>query len=364
MRNKLLLLLLILLSFPAFSQSDRVKSLTQEAITLMDKGELDASVSLLQEALKIDSKNATVIYELGLAYYHKQDYKKALEVTAPLLKDKKASDQVYQIRGNCYDMLGDRSKAIKTYEDGLKKFPNSGALYLESGIVMLKSGDKNKALGYFEQGIAAAPKHPSNYYWAAKLFLESNEEVWGMLYGEIFRNLEPNSKRSAELSKLLFDTYKREIKYTSDSTISVSFSKNNVIGYNDKKSSFNLPFGTIAYEPTLAIAVAGTKQIDLATLHQIRTNFTETFYKNDISTRFDNLVFKWHQTLIEQGKFEAYNYWLLGEGAEDEYTDWLQQNEAKLNSFVDWYNNNDFPVSSGELFYRNHFDNVSLTAGE
>ncbi len=366
MKYKLLLLLLLLLSsLPAFPQSEHVKKLLNDAFALMDNKDYDASISKLEEALTLDPKNPTIHYEIGLAYYLKGDYNKALQTTQKVLKYKNVFDQIYQLRGNSYDMLGNRDVAIKTYEEGLKKFPNSGALYLESGIVMLKAGQKDKALTYFERGIAAAPQHSSNYYWASKLFLESDEEVWGMLYGEVFRLLEPNSERSTEISKLLYDTYKREINYTSDTTISVSFSKNNIIGYSQKRHSFSLPFGAVVYEPILAASVAGTKQIDLTSLHQIRSSFIQNFYnKDDLSQRFDNTIFKWHQKLLNQAQFEAYNYWLLSAGNPDEFDEWMGQNKQKFDAFIDWYNQTDSPISKTAYFHRSQFDNITLTAGE
>ncbi len=80
-------------------------------------------------------------------------------------------------------------------------------------MIQLGKKDYNKALTYFEKGIEVAPNYSSNYYWCARLYCNSTEEVWGMIYGEIFMNLERNSKRTAEISKLLFDTYKKEIKW-------------------------------------------------------------------------------------------------------------------------------------------------------
>ena len=364
MRHRLILLLILLFACPAFAQNDRVQELIREGITLMDNGELDASIAKLQEARKLDPKNALVLYEIGLAHYLKEEYQKTLEITASLVKGKNATDQAFQLRGSSYDMLGDPAKAIKTYEEGLKEFPNSGPLYLESGVVMLKTNALNKALTYFEKGIEAAPRHPSNYYWAAKLFLDSDEEVWGMLYGEIFRNLEPSSARSTEISQLLYNTYKSEIKFVSDTAASVSFSKNNVMGFNSKSGSFNLPFGTMSYETTMAISVAGTQQIDLPSLHQIRTNFVENFYGNDINKRFDNLLFQWHRTLQEAGHFEAYNYWLLSAGDEETFNTWVEQHEQQFQAFADWYTQDRFPVSPQSYFHRNQLSNVTLAPGK
>ena len=93
-----------------------------------------------------------------------------------------------------------------------------------------------------------------NYYRAARIYCVTNEELWGMLYGEIFMNLERGSNRTAEISKLLYDTYKREIKFTSDTSYSVSFASSIIVEINDK-ASLSLPYGAMVYEPTLLFSI-------------------------------------------------------------------------------------------------------------
>ena len=52
------------------------------------------------------------------------------------------------------------------------------------------------ALNYYEKGIEIDPKFPSNYYRAALLYDYSDHEIWGLIYGELFMDLEPNTKRT------------------------------------------------------------------------------------------------------------------------------------------------------------------------
>ena len=77
---------------------------------------------------------------------------------------------------------------------------------------------------YFEKGIEVNPMFASNYFRAAKIYCNSSEEVWGMIYGEIFINLERTNDRTFKISKLLFDTYKSEITFTSE-TATLVFQK-------------------------------------------------------------------------------------------------------------------------------------------
>lgn len=173
-------------------------------------------------------------------------------------------------------------KAIATYEKGLKKFPNSGELYVEMGHMKYVRKDYLSALAFYEKGIEVAPQYPTNYYWASKIFLNSDEEVWGMIYGEIFMNIQNFNDRTSEISKLLYDTYKSQITYTSDTSASISFSKNSSIYVNELNNSpkIKIPFSIGIYEPLLSLAAIAEKWIDsLNSLDQIRSRFIEGYFE-------------------------------------------------------------------------------------
>lgn len=273
------------------------------------------------------------------------------------MKHPDVSDRVYQLLGNSYDNLGKSDKAIETYQEGLNLFPNSGPLYLEMGVVYLRKEEYNKALVHHEKGIKMDPQFPSNYYWATRLYCGSTEEVWGMIYGEIFMNLERNSRRTAEISKILFDTYKSEIKFISDSTFSVSFSKNSTINIDDLQgeNGLKLPFGIGVYEPTLMLSTFLEKRIDLKSLNSIRSRFVENYYKNGHDKSYPNLLFTYQKKLVDNGHFEAYNHWLLMKGDENEFNNWKINNNEKWDGFIKWFNENQLEIDRTNSFYSGQF---------
>jgi tetratricopeptide (TPR) repeat protein len=191
-------LTLLLIAGQLFGQNNKEKALAkgEEAIRLMDNGQIAESIKLLEESIRLDPDNMDYPYEIGYANYIAKDYQKVIEILTPLTERKDANDRVYQLLGNSYDYLGQRDKSIETYEAGLKKLPGSGKLHLELGGMYFRIKEYDKAVNYFEKGIEVEPGFSSNYYGLAKVFLNSDEEVWGMIYGEIFMNLERNSSRT------------------------------------------------------------------------------------------------------------------------------------------------------------------------
>ena len=352
--------LLLLAATPVcYGQTDKetAQAKTRQAIKLEDEeGKYDEAIKLLQEACQLDPDNITYPYELAYSYTAKKDYKTASDILEKLLSHKDVYGRIYQLLGNAYDYQGMSDKAIATYEKGLKKFPGAGELYLELGNMGFAKKEYGKAIVYYENGIRADPKFPSNYYWAAKLYCSSTEEVWGMIYGEIFMNLERNSKRTVEISKMLFDVYKNQIKFTSDTSMTVSFSKNTTISVEDLKDpkKFKLPFGMI-YEKNLMLTITGEKQIDLNSVDRIRTRFIESYYKGDDPVKYPNVLFDYQQAMLKAGHFEAYNHWLLMKGDEDGFEAWQAPNKDKWTAFVKWFTDNKLQIDETHRFYRQQY---------
>lgn len=337
----------------ANSQTNKELALSKgkEAIKLMDEGKLDESIKLLKEAKKLDSEKFDYPYELAYAHYLKKDFHEAINILETITDHKNVQTQLYQLLGNSYDIIGKSEKALEVYNAGLKKFPNAGSLYLEQGNVYLEKNQPENALPFYEKGIEADPKYPSNYYRATQIYCNSTEELWGMMYGEIFINLERNSKRTSEISQLLFETYKNEIKFTSETTAEVSFSQNVIMAVDDNPKEIKLPFSLI-YEPTLLLAVTSEKAIDLNSLDRIRTNFLQNYKQFGHHKTHPNVLFDYQYKLLENGNLEAYNYWLLSQGDFDNFDKWRNANKDKWDKFVDWYTKNPIKIDNNNKFVR------------
>lgn len=352
----LLICILVFVSQNTFSQTNKEKALekAKEGIKLIDEGKLDESIILLEEAEKLDPEKFNYPYEKAYAYYLKQDYNKAIKILETVMEHKSVMPELFQLMGNSYDILEKPEKAFEIYDAGLKKFPNAGMLYLEKGNVYWNNKDYEKALPYYEKGIEVNPMFPSNYFRAAKIYCNSSEEVWGMIYGEIFINLERNSDRTYEISKLLFDTYKSEIKFTSETTSEVRFSKNMTINVNDigKDKKFKLPFSMI-YEPTLLLAITGEKSIDLNSLNNIRQSFLKNYKTFGYDNTNPNVLFDYQNKIEESGNFEAYNYWLLSNGDKENFDKWMLNNKEKWDKFVNWFTENKIKIDDSNKFTRN-----------
>ncbi|MEP7220948.1 MAG: tetratricopeptide repeat protein, partial [Bacteroidota bacterium] len=196
----------------------RSLALVRHAYVAMDTGNVNDGMGMLEEAHRIDPESPDYLYEEASLQYNLKDYEKARGTMRELFQRRPEGPwQWYIMLGDSYDMLGDTKTATSIYEDGLKRFPKSGSLYQERGRMALADNEYDSAIEFWENGIRADPKFPGNYYWAALLYCGSSEKIWGLIYGEIFMNLEQNSGRTGQMSALLYKTYQELYYFVSDS---------------------------------------------------------------------------------------------------------------------------------------------------
>jgi len=357
-RYAVLFLFLITAKFSQ-AQTNREKALNnaKQALVLENTGKIDEAIKFLEEAVVLDPVSTDISYELAIAYYTKGDYNKSKDILEKLLGRKDVFSSVYQLLGNSYDKLANVEKAVAIYLDGIAKFPAAGELYLEMGTMYLSRKEYNPAIAYYEKGIKSDPGFASNYYWATKVYCVSDEAVWGMIYGEIFLNLERNTKRTEEISKLLFDTYKKKIRFPKDSAFQVNFSKpGTYVVFDTARNKKKTPFAKAVYEPTLMLALLNEKTVDVNSLTRIRKYFVDSYFKNGTYQNFPNVLFDFQYRVVKAGHWDAYSRWVLFKGDEAECNKWVAANKQKWDNFSKWFLKSKLVLDSNYKFYSTQYD--------
>jgi len=348
----------LLVAANTFGQSalQKAKDLGKQAVALEDQGMFEHALDLLSQAETLDPASAVYPYEMAYSYYSTKQYQRAIDILVKLTVHKDVFARVYQLLGNAYDDNGQNDKAIETYNAGLKIFPKSGELYLESAVIQIGKKEYDKALNLCEAGIKADPAFPSNYYWATRIYCNSTEKVWGMVYGELFINIERNTKRTAEISKLLYDTYKSSINIDTPGKTSVDFSKQLTVEVDPKAdvSKFKVPFN-LAYGLPVLMAIGNEKVINLESLDHIRTQFLASYHQSGYDKKYPNVLYDYQDEVAKAGHLEAYNYWLLMKGDEPAFDAWRQNNKDKWDKFIIWFNANPIKLSEANCFYRGQY---------
>lgn len=372
---KRFLILLVVVLVPVFAQSQDLSKeddlKVRQAIQLMHNGNLDKSVELLTEVHKANPKNFEVAYELGLAYYNKQEYDSAIDLFKKLQKNRDANSLLYQAWGNAYDMKGQRNKARETYDKGLKLFPNSGPLYLEKGNLENMEGNYFEALLLYENGIKVDPDFTSNYFRAAEILGQSSEPIFAILYATVYRLLDPNSDRSAIMGALIADIYREHITFEKDTTTKVHVSltkKNNIqlsladLGSPEallaKMTCFELDYEMCVLDSDALTKASEKGELTFEDLIEIRGEALEECLKKleqrKVLVKDQPLVavLKYEKMIKDAGFWRVYNAWLMGSNEFYGGYEILGAEQEQFEKFAEWESKNLFVPSRDGLTLR------------
>lgn len=335
MKQLLLAASLLFFTTLTFAQDGDTKTSQETAKNYVKQGDYSNAILVLNRALQKEAENLELQKDLAFAYYLNHDYVRALEIAKPFTDRPDADVQCYQILGLVYKAIEERKDCEKMYKAALKKYPRSGVLYNEYGEMLWSKNDYKDALKLWEKGIEMDPNHSGNYYNAAKYYYFSQDKVWGLIYGEIFVNLESYSKRTAEIKNILLDGYKK------------IFTDANLTKGQDMKNEFVKAFLDIIKSQSSFMAGNG---VTPETLTAVRTKFIIDWFEKYAQAKPFRL-FEYHQQLLKSGMFDAYNQWVFGTAANlPAYETWTKTHTEEYNKFDYFQHNRVFKLPAGQYY--------------
>lgn len=339
MKRLLCIAFLFIVSFGYAQTSEQdAGKLHETAQTFLRQGDYENAVLVLTKAQQLLPNNLQINKDLLFAYYVKRDFAKAMEIGKPIVARPDADVQSFQMLGLVFKSIAEDKEAEKLYKTGLLKFPNEGILYSEYGD-LIASKEPERAQKLWEKGIEVDPNHSSNYYFLSKQYSQKGDLVWCIIYAEMFLNMESFTARSTEMKNLLLDQYKKFY----------------IVGYKapapDPKKKKSILFSTAVAEtlnkqqPQVAFGVTPE------TLTVIRTRFILDWY-NKYDDKFPFRLFEHQRQLLQEGMFEAYNFWLFGPAANlKTYQTWQQFHQEELNTFLTFIRSKVFKVPDGQQYH-------------
>jgi Tfp pilus assembly protein PilF len=325
----------ILLSISSVAQSEDAKTLHENAKTFMRQGDFNNAIIILTRALQMDKNNLEMQKDLVMSYYYKSDYEKALDGVKVLMDREDADVVSYQIAGNVYKALEEVKECDKVYKRGLKKFPNSGPLYSEYGELLWAKKDFS-AIEQWEKGIQVDPAYSGNYYNAARFYFYTKDKVWGLIYGEIFVNMESLNDRGAAMKQLLLEGYKEKL-----------FADANLMSGQEKnKNEFSKAFLDCMNKQSSLVDHGITTE----TLTMIRSRFILEWF-DKYASRFPYKLFDYQRQLLQEGMFGAYNQWLFGTVENlASYDSWTKTHDEEYKNFTAFQKTRIFKMPSGQYY--------------
>ena len=330
--KKLLLAIVVHLSF-SFVYSQSITELQETAKSFMRQGDYANAILVLNRAVQMEPQNIAVLKDLSLNLYYQGDYDKALETLKPVLDMPQADDQSFQIAGSIYRQSGRIDDAEKMYKKGLKKFPKSGILYNDLGEAQWRLQSKD-AIKNWEKGIETEPSYSRNYFNAARYYYYTGNTVWGLLYAEIFLNMDPFGANAQEMKQLLLDGYKQLFKHA------------NIEQGNTDKNPFIIQYLQCMNKQSALVSTG----VNTASLAMVRARFVLDWFAQN--KNYPYRLFEYQQQLLREGLFDAYNQWLFGTIQNlPAYQNWTNTHPEESKAFYHFQKSRVFKIPPGQYYH-------------
>lgn len=335
----ILLFIVSLCSFQLIAQDiNEGRKQYRQGLAALDSSDLVSAMKFFKAAQQADTANITYKYQIATVHFLKKDFKQSLRILQPLFSHRDVSPNMIRLAANNYDNLGQQDKAIEFYQKGIELSPNDGKFYHDLGNIYMMRKQKDLAAEYFEKGIEMDSKFTANYYWASKSLLSAGNYWWGLLYGEIFLNLERNSARTYEISKLLHDNYTQISKVGQDSLLRLQ------VNAQKWETKFEQNCQDIWTK-----TATKPQPTSIATLCELRRVFLRNYLQVFPNKAQQYPLMSFWKEIEDDDYWEIYNYWLFNQGNEPEFEGFMEKNGVAFGRFVTWFVQHPLDISAKKI---------------
>lgn len=334
MRKIFTLILCLLIVSRLFGQVDKIKELISQGIEFHDQGKYDEAISKYKAALELDKKSALANYELSYTYFVTSQYDDAIKYSTIAIKQNSDHQhESYVVLGSCLDLTGKPLKAIKTYEEGLSKFPNSNLLNYNLALTCYNQKDYDKAEVAAINAIQAKPTHGSSHIILAATMQEKGQRVKSILPLYYFLMIEPDSKRSLTNYNSLRNQLGQGVEKKDDKNINVN------IPFSSSSSS---EFGAAEMMISLLAASKHTEENKDKNDMELFVETNRGIFSVLGELKKDNTGFWWDfyvtrfYDLIQSNNNEAYSYFISQSTNNEFVNNWINEHSEEMQKLVEW----------------------------
>jgi Tfp pilus assembly protein PilF len=302
-----------------------------------DAGAYDLAIEAYQQALNLDENSALAHYEIAMTYMYAKQYENSLKHASKVIAlNDKHLIPAYIAKGNCLDALGRSSKAIKTYNNALKKLGEHYMLYYNLALTHYNLGNTTASEEAVINAININPNHASSHLLLGYVMNNQKHKVQSMLSLHYFLFLEPNSGRSAGALKLLKDQFSGNVEKTGPTDISILLSPQSL----DKKNEF----GSAEMMVSFLTASNSTEENKGKTQEELFISNTESFFKilGELKKKKNKglwweFYIPFFYELAKSKHLEAYSYEIT-QSNNNVAVEWLASNKKSIEEFTAWLN--------------------------
>ena len=285
-------------------------SLLQQAREAFQLKQYAASEEILKLAIHKYPNNISYRIELAQEYRALNMLQASSKILEKTLQDKLNSKEVYLLLSDNYYRKGAYRIALRTIKKGLAIYSNCGLLYEKKGIIYETLQKHKKAIAAYTSGINMDTSYLENYLNLARLEVSAENPEKSSVLAEYYILKNPSSKNIVDAKKILRASYRNWY---------LNLKENPYI----KKTDTYLSLFSSLFKKNIEHLADG---IDALSLCKLRSKMAmQAIQTGALPYHLESI---WN-TLMREGYFEAYHYWLFT-AIEDPntYAAWLQYHKG------------------------------------
>lgn len=336
--------LLCLLNLFAQQDTSKIRTIILEGIRLHDGGKYDAAIKKYDEALAIDPGQLLAQYEKSYSLMASKKFKEAIAVSQQIIKNDRADSNMignaYSTWGTALDEDGNKKKALKVYEEGIKKVPRYNMLNYNKAVTYLRLNETKNGIDQLKQSIIKNPAHASSQYMLGKIMAQNNNRVAALMPFMVYLLLDNKSKRADEVLSNVRFTIEADVKKLDSNKYSVNLSLSALTGGLGAKTDQDEDFKLTELSLSLAAATAESKTKDM--LPGDRFAYLVNQFVETIATRkgqkgfYSQFYVPFFAELKQRNYTEPFAHHIFMPSGNVMNEAWMQDHQPKVEAFHLW----------------------------
>lgn len=322
--------ILLLLCSVSSGQTD---SLLRQGMRFHDEGKFREALECYQKVLESDPTNAEAMYEMAYTFMSTGDYKRAAAYAKnSIRKGKTPYAGSYAVWGSSLDELGQREKALKVFDEGMKYFPEDHLLAYNKGLTLYRMKRYREAEQILCRSVRLRPSHPGSHLLLAYTEAELGNRVKAMFPLYFFLLIESRTERSKTAWEMLASLQVKGM--TSDRPGKISASM------HSREDSDSLGVFEMTVSMAAVASIAGkTDSTELGRFAERNRTFFLVLseIKKNINSLWWNFYIPFLSEVYTSGNAEAFSYYISRGARPEEAEAWFAKNPDKMNRFADWF---------------------------
>lgn len=322
--------LLSLLVPASFAQTD---SLLRQGMRFHDEGKYREALECYQKVLETEPDNAEAMYEMAYTFMSTGDYKRAVQYAKNSIRKGKVSYAgSYAVWGSSLDELGQREKALKIFDEGMKNFPDDHLLAYNKGLTLYRMKRFREAEAVLCHSVQLRPSHPGSHLLLAYTEAELGNRVKAMLPLYFFLLIESRTERSKTAWEMLASLQVKGMTQEKTGKISLRIPS--------REDTDSLGVLDMTVSMVAAASIAGkTDSTELGRFAERNSTFFSVLseIKKNIYSLWWNLYIPFLSEVYTSGNTQAFSYYISRGARPEEAEAWFTKNPDKMNRFADWF---------------------------